>query len=104
MADFALPAAYLCAVNALCFAAFAYDKHLARVGKWRISERMLLLLALAGGTPAAYAARHFVRHKTRKQPFVVLLHLIALLQVAIVILALARLGAFSGLLSGLGGL
>jgi uncharacterized membrane protein YsdA (DUF1294 family) len=91
LADIALPAAYLCAVNALCFAAFAYDKRLARLGKWRISERKLLLLALMGGTPAAYAARHFVRHKTRKQPFVALLHVIALLQVALLILAVARL-------------
>ncbi|CAI9414015.1 hypothetical protein ANOBCDAF_03095 [Pleomorphomonas sp. T1.2MG-36] len=91
MADFALPAAYLCAVNALCFAAFAYDKHLARVGKWRISERTLLVLVLAGGTPAAYAARHFVRHKTRKQPFVALLHVIALLQVTLVIVAVTWL-------------
>lgn len=91
MADIALPATYLCAINALCFAAFAYDKRLARLGKWRISERTLLLLALMGGTPAAYAARHFVRHKTRKQPFVALLHVIALLQVALVIVAVAQL-------------
>jgi len=91
LADIALPATYLCAINALCFAAFAYDKRLARLGKWRISERTLLLLALMGGTPAAYAARHFVRHKTRKQPFVALLHVIALLQVALVIVAVAQL-------------
>ena len=91
MADIALPATYLCAINALCFAAFAYDKRLARLGKWRISERTLLLLALMGGPPAAYAARHFVRHKTRKQPFVALLHVIALLQVALVIVAVAQL-------------
>jgi len=91
LADIALPATYLCAINALCFAAFAYDKRLARLGKWRISERTLLLLALMGGTPAAYAARHFVRHKTRKQPFAALLHVIALLQVALVIVAVAQL-------------
>ena len=94
MADIALPAAYLCAINTLCFAAFAYDKRLARLGKWRISERTLLLLALAGGTPAAYAARHFVRHKTRKQPFVALLHMIALLQVMLVVVAVAVLDGF----------
>ena len=94
MADIALPAAYLCAINALCFAAFAYDKRLARLGKWRISERMLLLLALAGGTPAAYAARHFVRHKTRKQPFVALLHMTALLQVMLAVVGVAVLDGF----------
>lgn len=83
---------YLCAVNALCFAAFVHDKRQARLGGWRISERTLLLLALAGGTPAAYAARHYVRHKTRKQPFVALLHVIALLQMAAVVVSILGLG------------
>ncbi len=97
MADIALLAAYIFATNALCFAAFVYDKRLARLGKWRISERTLLLLAMAGGTPAAYAARHFVRHKTRKQPFVALLHAIALLQVALVVASVAWLNGLVAL-------
>jgi uncharacterized membrane protein YsdA (DUF1294 family) len=86
----AFTVAYFCAVNAVCFAAFVHDKRQARLQGWRVSERTLLLLALAGGTPAAYAARHFVRHKTRKQPFVGMLHLIALLQVAAIIAAILR--------------
>ena len=36
-----------------------------------------------GGSPAAFAARHLFRHKTRKQPFVTLLWLIALLQLGV---------------------
>lgn len=87
---FVLTAVYFCTVNAFCFAAFVHDKRQARLGGWRISERTLLLLALAGGSPAAYAARYYVRHKTRKQPFVALLHLIALLQLAAIALAILR--------------
>lgn len=75
---------YLVAINALTFAAFVHDKRAARRGDWRIAERTLLLFALIGGTPAAYAARHFVRHKTRKQPFVSLLHLTVGLQLALI--------------------
>lgn len=100
MTNLVLVVAYLFAVNAVCFAAFVHDKRAARLGEWRVSERTLLLLALAGGTPAAYAARHFVRHKTRKQPFVALLHLTALLQLAAIAVVLWRPDAVTALLAG----
>ncbi|MFX7804552.1 DUF1294 domain-containing protein, partial [Acinetobacter baumannii] len=51
-----------------------------RRGARRIPERTLLLLALIGGTPGAYAGRWLFRHKTRKQPFVGRLHAIAVVQ------------------------
>ncbi|WP_235890516.1 DUF1294 domain-containing protein [Sandaracinobacter neustonicus] len=53
----------------------------------RIPESELLLLAAAGGTPGAYAARHLFRHKTRKQPFSNRLRMIAFAQ----LMALAAL-------------
>ena len=52
-------------------------------GGRRISEGSLLLLALLGGTPGAFAARHMFRHKTRKQPFATILWLIALIQIGV---------------------
>lgn len=51
----------------------------------RIPERTLLLLALAGGSPGAFHARARFRHKTRKQPFVNNLRLIAALQVGLLL-------------------
>lgn len=72
------------AVNLAAFLAFGIDKARARAGGWRISEATLLGLALLGGTPGAYAARRHFRHKTRKQPFVVQMHLIAALQLTVV--------------------
>ena len=50
-------------------------------GAWRVQESTLLLLALIGGTPGAYAGRQLFRHKTRKQPFSSQLFSIAVLQV-----------------------
>jgi uncharacterized membrane protein YsdA (DUF1294 family) len=41
----------------------------------------MLVLALFGGSPGAYAGRAAFRHKTRKQPFGGQLHGIAALQV-----------------------
>jgi uncharacterized membrane protein YsdA (DUF1294 family) len=93
MIDAALFAAYLLAINALTFAAFVHDKRAARRGEWRVAERTLLLFALIGGTPGAYAARHFVRHKTRKQPFMGRLHLILALQITAILVLAGNLGA-----------
>ncbi|WP_328806829.1 DUF1294 domain-containing protein [Novosphingobium aerophilum] len=74
---------------------FALDKSRAsRRTRRRIPERTLLLCAALGGTPGAYAGRWLFRHKTRKQPFVARLHLIAAGQAALIGLAVAR--AWSG--------
>lgn len=77
-----LPAAllWLAAVNLLTLVAFRRDKQQARRGQRRIPEGRLLLLAAAGGTPAACWARAKYRHKTRKQPFTARLHGIAAAQ------------------------
>jgi len=77
-----LPPATFFLLNLITFVAFAIDKAKARTERRRISEATLLTLALLGGSPAAYAARHLLRHKTRKQPFVRRLHTIALIQLA----------------------
>lgn len=69
------------ALNLLAFAAFGIDKAKAEAGKWRVQESTLLMLALLGGSPGAYAGRAAFRHKTRKQPFCRQLHTIAVLQV-----------------------
>jgi uncharacterized membrane protein YsdA (DUF1294 family) len=72
---------YLCLINLATLAAFAWDKHCARNGMWRVPERTLLGMALIGGTIGAVVAQHSLRHKTRKEPFRTQLYLIAGLQV-----------------------
>lgn len=70
----------LIGINFISFAAFGIDKMKAEAGRWRISEWTLLMLALFGGSPGAYAGRAAFRHKTRKQPFSSQLHGIAVFQ------------------------
>jgi uncharacterized membrane protein YsdA (DUF1294 family) len=65
----ALIGLYVSFVSLLCFALFAWDKFCAIKGYWRIPETHLLIYALLGGTPGAFMAQFFLRHKTRKQPF-----------------------------------
>lgn len=67
-------------INAFTYLAYAADKHYARRGGWRVPETTLHLLALAGGSPAAFIAQRRLRHKTRKTPFQVRYWLIVTLQ------------------------
>lgn len=48
---------------------YGVDKAAARRGERRIRESTLQFVALAGGWPGALLARRWFRHKTRKQPF-----------------------------------
>lgn len=86
LAEFAVYA--FIAVNLVTFCTFGWDKICAENGVWRISEEALLLWAIFGGTPAAYLARSAFRHKTRKQPFSNQLHTIAIMQTALIAVAL----------------
>ena len=63
---------YLCVVglmSLITFVCYGWDKHQARVGRQRISEIRLHVLALLGGWPGALVAREIFSHKTRKTWF-----------------------------------
>ena len=53
----------------LTFIMYAVDKSAAVKGAWRIQERTLHLLSLAGGWPGALVAQQKLRHKSKKQSF-----------------------------------
>ena len=80
-----LVSVYLGIVNLLTVQLFRLDKSRAISGGWRIREDNLLLIALIGGTPGAFAARHLLRHKTRKEPFSTQLSVIIALQVGLAV-------------------
>ena len=86
----AIIGAYLVAINAFSFGAFAMDKAAAESGRWRIKESTLLFLALAGGSLGALSAQQVLRHKTRKQPFRSILIGIAVLHVTLGVMLIAR--------------
>ncbi|SMX46749.1 DUF1294 domain-containing protein [Actibacterium lipolyticum] len=72
---------YLFCVNLITYLLFAWDKHRAANGGWRIRESTLLIWSFVGGSPSAKLAQKVLRHKTRKQPFRTVLNLIVLGQV-----------------------
>ena len=56
-------------VSLICFVLYAIDKRRAKLGGWRISERILLFWGFIGGWPGAIVAHQTLRHKTAKASF-----------------------------------
>lgn len=70
------------ALSIATFALYAVDKSAAISGKWRVSEKTLLLFGLACGWPGAFIAQQLLRHKSSKTQFLVLFWLSAAINVA----------------------
>lgn len=76
---------YFLAINAISVALFYYDKRQSQTGGWRVPENTLLGVAILGGSIGAKIAQYKFRHKTRKQPFGNILHVILALQILLII-------------------
>ncbi len=75
-------AVYLIVVNISAVAVYGWDKLSAKQGWQRVPEKILLLLALLGGSVGAMAAMTFFRHKTRHLKFIYGVPMIFVLQIA----------------------
>lgn len=75
-------AVYLIVVNISAVAVYGWDKLSAKQGWQRVPEKILLLLALLGGSVGAMAAMTFFRHKTRHLKFIYGIPMIFVLQIA----------------------
>lgn len=82
---------YLCVINLVTFLIYGLDKWKAKKNKWRVPERVLLLLAALGGTIGAFLGMCFFRHKTQKWKFKIGVPLIFALQMALFIFVVLKL-------------
>ena len=73
----------LLAVNVVTFLVYGWDKLCARKDWWRIPERVLLGLALLGGSIGALLGMKAFRHKTKHRKFTVLVPLFLVMQIAL---------------------
>lgn len=80
-----VPVAYIC-LSLITFAAYAYDKSAAQRGRWRLSERSLLVLDFAGGWPGGCAAQQLMRHKTSKHAYQLRFWTVATVNAALLVL------------------
>ncbi len=71
---------YLLFMNVFSVFICVVDKENAKSGRWRISEKKLLFIALIGGSFAMYFTMRLIRHKTLHKkfmfglPFLIILH------------------------------
>lgn len=79
-------------LSLITFGIYARDKALARAGLWRIPERTLHGLSLAGGWPGALLAQRWLRHKSVKRPFRIVYWITVVLNLATFVLAWSPMG------------
>jgi uncharacterized membrane protein YsdA (DUF1294 family) len=72
---------YILAINLLGWLLFGIDKLKAKCGWWRIPERVLICVAILGGSAGAYCGMWIFRHKTQHRKFTWGIPLIFLCQV-----------------------
>lgn len=76
-----MPVIWVLVASLAGLALMAYDKNAAIAGRWRIPERVLLLVGLLGGTPGLICGMLLLRHKIRKLAWVLGLPLLLIAQV-----------------------
>lgn len=77
---------WLISISVVTFGAYGYDKAIAgNDNRMRVPERVLLLLALAGGSVAAWIAMKVFHHKTIKGSFRRNFTIVVVAQIAIVV-------------------
>ena len=81
---------FLVVINLLAFVLYGIDKKRARDHAWRISERMLIGIALIGGSVGAIAGMLVFHHKTRHWYFRYGLPLILIVQAIAAVLVYRR--------------
>ncbi len=79
---------YMLFINVVALIMYGVDKYKAVHSAWRISERVLLLVALIGGAMGAMIGMYLFRHKTRHARFAVLVPLFLVAQLYLVYLLL----------------
>ena len=70
-------------MSIVAFIFYGADKNKARKGKWRISEKTLLLLAFFFGAPGALFGMKFFRHKTKHLQFTIPVPIFLVMQAAL---------------------
>lgn len=81
---------YLVIVNVAAFCMYGMDKSAAIKQKQRVPNKVLLGIAVIGGSVGALAGMYTFRHKTKKWYYTVTVPAILLIQIVAVVLLLRR--------------
>ena len=75
---------YMIVINVLTFCVYGLDKWKAIQGKWRTPEKVLLGLALIGGSLGALLGMEIFRHKTKHLSFRIFVPICLILHVLLI--------------------
>ena len=87
--------AYIVIVNILAFCLYGIDKSAAIKQKQRIPNRVLLFIAIFGGSLGALAGMYTFRHKTKKWYYTITVPVLLVIQIAAAVLLLSSCGGTS---------
>ena len=76
---------YLIVINIVTFLVYGIDKWKAKQGSWRISEAILLILAVIGGSIGALLGMKVWHHKTLHKKFKYGVPTIIIVQLALIV-------------------
>lgn len=76
---------YIYIINIITFFLYGYDKHLAVYNKWRITESILLLFTLLGGSFGALMGMWLFKHKTQVNKFRIVVTITLLIMIIILL-------------------
>ncbi len=77
-------------VNVVTFLVYGVDKLKAKQNWWRISENVLIALALIGGSIGALLGMYLWRHKTQHKKFKYGVPVILVLQIVLIVVLMYR--------------
>lgn len=75
---------YLISINVLSFLIMGYDKHLAKIQRYRISERALFMFSIFFGSLGGLLGMYIFHHKTKKKKFTIGFPLLLVIQFIII--------------------
>lgn len=79
--------AYLIVINLVAFIVCGVDKRAAVQKKWRIPERLLLGLAIAGGSVGMLLGMFAFHHKTKTPKFIITVPVVLVAEAVFLVLA-----------------
>lgn len=91
---------YLAIINIATFCLYGIDKSAAVKEKRRIPNRVLLGLAVLGGTIGAWMGMYTFRHKTKKWYYTIIVPVILILQITLAMLLLSGCGIDTASVAG----
>lgn len=76
---------YFCVINLVAVFLYGLDKYKAKKDRWRIPEKVLIGIAMIGGSIGALVGMKMFHHKTKKMKFYLGVPVILILQAVLAV-------------------